>query len=206
MGERQPPPATLGCLFTSGRLGSLYTHSMLRAYVCVCVCVCLGLRCPPFTPHVCPHTCFLSARDSSCAHQNVGLWSRPHCFLYDCLRAAGSLRIHFIMALSFRENLISPAGFLLVIDNSLAKPLEAELNRCECGLNGEAPSSMHCYYSTCEHIDPLFMTPVRWHYTYSVLPWVTSTPNYDLFQFASQHFSFGQPRIHCCLKQVLQNF
>lgn len=48
---------------------------------CVRECAFAGATLP-----VSPDTCFLSAWASSCGHQTETLWSRSHCFLYDCLR------------------------------------------------------------------------------------------------------------------------
>lgn len=56
-------------------------HRVYLSTVCVRKCAFAGATLP-----VCPHTCFLTAWASSCGHQSESLWSRSHCFLYDCLR------------------------------------------------------------------------------------------------------------------------
>lgn len=61
--------------------------------VCVRECASAAANLP-----ACPHTCFLTPRASTCGHQSEALWSRSHCFLYDCLRGVFPLRIDFIMS------------------------------------------------------------------------------------------------------------
>lgn len=62
---------------------------------CVRECAFAGATLP-----VSPDTCFLSAWASSCGHQTETLWSRSHCFLYDCLRGRFPPTIDFIMSVT----------------------------------------------------------------------------------------------------------
>lgn len=58
----------------------VYTYRVYLSTVCVRECAFAGA-----TLRVCPHTCFLTLWALSCGHRSEALWSRSHCFLYDCL-------------------------------------------------------------------------------------------------------------------------
>lgn len=124
-GIKTAPPGTLWCPFMSwaGQAFRVCAFIVYLSALCVRECAFAGAALP-----VCSHTCFLTRWGSWCGLQSEALWSRSHCFLYDCLRGC----FHPTHWLYYVSHIVSDIGGSLCLSfHHYKSSLESLCSKCE---------------------------------------------------------------------------